>query len=515
MNLRPLVWFILFLIQSGVDVAAQNTLHRRLYLSVRGNDKAAGSRNHPWRSIARLNQEKLKAGDEVLLESGNTFMGPLLLDSLDSGLLGNPVIIRATGKMAAHISGGDSGAITIRGAHNLVFKNLQCSGNGRKTGNRENGIAVVFSSFISLNQIEVSGFQKAGVMIYSSDSITIRKTYAHDNGFAGISVDGEYQQRNSRRIHIVDCLSVNNPGDPTNLYNHSGNGIIVGNCRNVCIEYCVATGNGWDMPRTGNGPVGIWGYEADSLVIQHCIAYRNRTSKGGGDGGGFDLDGGVTHSMIQYCLSYENEGSGFGIFQYAGASPWHHNTFRFNISINDGAVSPAGAAIFIWNSSMDTTQFRDCFIYNNTIYNQKAAAISYEPLSANAGFLFVNNVFIGKDDLIIGKETNSTYLGNCWYSLEKGFRVGRDTLFREWAKKYGKEQWNGKLMGANLLPRFRLPRSPWPVEPRRLATWFNMSIFGPLQVACLDFPHILKQDIPMYDFSGKPVSNCFTGAANY
>ena len=86
-------------------------------------------------------------------------------------------------------------------------------------------------------------------------------------------------------------------------------------------------------------PVGIWAYEADSVTIQHCIAYRNKTSKGSEDGGGFDLDGGTTNSTIQYCLTYENEGSGFGIFQYDGASPWKNNTVRFNISVNDGLVS--------------------------------------------------------------------------------------------------------------------------------------------------------------------------------
>src|SRR5436190_17235380 len=137
----------------------------------------------------------------------------------------------------------------------------------------------------------------------------------------------------------IYCRADNNPGDPTNLTNHSGNGIVVGNCRNVLIEYCTATNNGWDMPRIGNGPVGIWPYEADSVIIQHCISYRNKTAPGAADGGGFDLDGGVTNSVIQYCLSYENEGSGYGIFQYWSAGNWKNNTLRYCISINDGKIT--------------------------------------------------------------------------------------------------------------------------------------------------------------------------------
>jgi len=47
-------------------------------------------------------------------------------------------------------------------------------------------------------------------------------------------------------------------------------------------------------------------------TYSYFISFRNRTAKGAEDGGGFDLDGGVTHSEIAFCLSYENEGSGFG-----------------------------------------------------------------------------------------------------------------------------------------------------------------------------------------------------------
>ena len=146
------------------------------------------------------------------------------------------------------------------------------------------------------------------LFVYSSSSITITHVNAYENGFAGISIEGEYGTKNSRQILIADCVVENNPGDPSNFKNHSGNGIIAGNCKSVTIEYCIATNNGWDMPRIGNGPVGIWCYEADSVTIQYCISYKNKTSKGADDGGGFDLDGGVTNSIIQYCLSYENHG---------------------------------------------------------------------------------------------------------------------------------------------------------------------------------------------------------------
>ena len=98
------------------------------------------------------------------------------------------------------------------------------------------------------------------------------------------------------------------PGDPSNLTNHSGNGIVVGNVSDAIIEYCEASNNGWDMPRKGNGPVGIWAWNADRVTIQFCISHDNKSP--GDDGGGFDLDGGVTNSVLQYNLSYNNDGPG-------------------------------------------------------------------------------------------------------------------------------------------------------------------------------------------------------------
>ncbi|TMI80588.1 MAG: right-handed parallel beta-helix repeat-containing protein, partial [Bacteroidetes bacterium] len=181
----------------------------------------------------------------------------------------------------------------------------------------------------------------------------------------------------SANIKIVNCRADNNPGDPSNLQNHSGNGILVGNCRNVLIDYCTASNNGWDMPRIGNGPVGIWAYEADSVVIQHCIAYRNKTAKGAADGGGFDLDGGVTNSIIQYCLSYENWGSGYGIFQYDGADKWYNNTVRYCVSINDGLVTDHACGMLIWNGSNVGSDFTRFQAYNNVFYNDKKYAFAF------------------------------------------------------------------------------------------------------------------------------------------
>jgi parallel beta helix pectate lyase-like protein len=313
-----------------------------------------------------------------------------------------------------------------------------------------------------IKDVEISGFQKSGVILYNSEIIEVNKVYAHDNGFAGILVEGDYKKRMSANIKIVNCRADNNPGDPTNLENHSGNGILVGNCRNVLIEYCTATNNGWDMPRIGNGPVGIWAYEADSVIIQHCIAYRNKTAKGAADGGGFDLDGGVTNSIIQYCLSYENWGSGYGIFQYDGAEKWNNNTVRYCISINDGLVTDHACAMLIWNGSSVDADFTRLYAYNNVFYNEKKYAFAFLDQSRHESFSFFNNVFVASDSSEIFDGIDSSrddvFLGNVWMRSSGGFQQNGFTDLQKWSTRTGYEQRNGKVSGCSFRERlFSVP----------------------------------------------------------
>lgn len=329
-----------------------------------------------------------------------------------------PIVIGSYGIHHAIIQSGNVTALSMDGCRYIIIRGLDCLGAGRKDGNAQNGIMIRHCRNIRADSLVISGYQKAGLLIHSSSDIQITRIYAHDNGAAGIAVEGINGKKDCRHLYIGHCRAENNPGDPANLVNHSGNGIVVGNCARVTIEYCTATNNGWDMPRIGNGPVGIWAYEADSVTIQYCLSYRNKTSAGGADGGGFDLDGGVTHSVVQNCLSYENQGAGYCIFQYLYASPWHDNIFRNNISENDGLVSDARAGVHIWNSSRDAGQFSHCLFYNNTIYNAKGEALSYSELSERKGFRFYNNIFFGRDSLVNGEGRDlDIFRDNDWWSL--------------------------------------------------------------------------------------------------
>lgn len=383
------------------------------YVAVGGNDAADGSRAHPWKTLGRV---RLKDGESVFLHGGQVFYGTLRI-----GLV-NRVFVGSYDGGTATIRAGDSSGLVLYQVNGLMVRGLRLQGAGRKEGNVKEGVMLDSCERVVIEDVDISGFQKAGLMIYSSVDVVARRVFAHENGAAGIEVEG-FDKRSSRALRIVHCRADDNPGDPSNLTNHSGNGIVAGHCTGLVVDSCSATNNGWDMPRIGNGPVGIWCYEADSVIIQHCTAYRNKTSPGAADGGGFDLDGGVTNSIIQYCLSYGNQGAGYCIFQYWGASPWHHNIIRDNISYDDGLVSDARAGIYVWNSSGDPGQLYDCAVYHNIVYNSKQAALSFSDKSARRGLSFYDNVFVGRDSLIRGDRGVDLFRGNDWWVLHGNDRA--------------------------------------------------------------------------------------------
>jgi hypothetical protein len=462
---------------------------RAYYIQEEGNDRAEGSIGHPWKTLGPVNALVLKPGDSVLLHGGQNFSGTLVLGPGNAGNAARWILIASYDKGTATIQAGDSSAILIRQTHFISIRNLHLAGAGRKTGNVKGGLVLESADHIHVDRVDIEGFQKAGLLIHSSSDISAVNVYAHENGAAGIEVGGIDGKKDCNRLYFAHCLAEDNPGDPSNLTNHSGNGIVVGHCRNVTIEYCTATNNGWDMPRIGNGPVGIWAYEADRVKIQHCLSYRNKTSKGGADGGGFDLDGGVTNSIVQYCLSYENQGAGYCIFQYYYASSWHDNVFRYNISENDGSVSDAGGGIYVWNSSGDSSLFYNCQVYNNTVYNAKVAALSYSELHRRKNFAFYNNIFVGRNSLVKGNKGGDVFQGNDWWSLTKG----------------SQEMLAEKIKGLSLDPNFKNPGHSNLQSSSALELFedYKMTLNSPLHRLGVMFRHLPGIETVNRDFNNR------------
>jgi hypothetical protein len=389
-----------------------------------GNDANSGtSPAKAWKTLAMINKMQINAGEKVLLRSGQTFTGNIIIKSI-VGTPEAPVIFSSYGNGRATIESGDSSAFIALECENLIFKKINTKGSGRLMGNKTSGIEFFKVRNGSIDSVETSGYLFSGIQVSGGKDIRITNVRSSENGSCGINVstasgkgnDADIQLTKPRNIYVGYCIAENNPGCPAIKNNHSGNGILLGGVTNGVIEYCEAMNNGWDMPREGNGPVGIWGYMCDSLIIQRCYSHHNKTSLYGKDGGGFDFDGGITNSILQYNISAYNEGTGYGIFQYKGAAEWKNNIMRYNISYNDGCKN-SKAGILVW-SDPEALPMEKFHAYNNTIVNNQGLGLNFEP-GAYKDFIFENNIFLittATDMFVDGKFTLVSFKRNLYWS---------------------------------------------------------------------------------------------------
>jgi hypothetical protein len=404
-------------------------VQKKYYIdSQKGNDTNSGTFKKPFKSVEQINVQKFKAGQSVLLAGGRTYEGTIRFCDLQ-GTKKKPIVIGSYGKGRAIVNGGNSNAIHVDSCSWLHIKDLILTGTGRLDGNKGSGIELRKTQNCSVDNMEASGFLWSGIKAVGGKNLRITNVYAHDNGFSGINVESDGQDsgglegsggKTFHNLYIANCVAENNPGCPEVKENHSGNGILIGGVTNGIIEYCEAMNNGWDMPREGNGPVGIWAYQCDSITIQNCYAHDNKTSAKGKDGGGFDLDGGVTNSVVQYNFSANNEGAGYGLFQYYGALAWKNNIVRNNISYNDGRKN-GQAGFLMWIDKNLKDGISDCQIENNIVVNKYGHAVSFEP-GNYPGFSFTNNIFLTTENsvsFVNGEYSGATFSGNQAWAADK------------------------------------------------------------------------------------------------
>ena len=356
------------------------------YVSASGDDGRAGTAiASAWRSLGRVNQQQLAPGDSVLFEGGRTFSGQLYLDRVDAGRSDLPVTFGSYGPSGrATISNAQGTAIMVYNTAGVRIANLVVSGAGRDV-NTGSGILFytdlpgdLLLAGVDIEQVDVSGFGDYGIEIGGWNnrtgfrSVRIEAATVRENGLGGL-LTYAFQRAVHRDVYVGSTRAFLNAGF-AGLAGNSGSGIVLGGVDGGTIERSVAYGNGW-RSTASEGPVGIWAYDSNRVVIQFNESYDNRTG-GPADGGGFDLDSGTSNSILQYNYSHANDGAGFMLAH--GRSDRLHagNIVRYNVSQNDGRKNKYGG-IHLWG------RITGAEIHNNTIY--MAAATSGSPRGIEIG----------------------------------------------------------------------------------------------------------------------------------
>jgi hypothetical protein len=457
-------------------VVGHTALATTYYISPSGNDANSGkSPGLAWKTVGNVNSLDLKPGDTVLFQAGETFSGNLYFDSGDGNVPGNPVVISSYGGGRATLNAGDGFGISGYNTQGFHISDLIVTGSGMNTNTRT-GIEWYVDmpgdkrfADVRLERIEVQKFGKVGVRIGAwngntgYDDMLLQDLVVHDNLHDGIQLYGYpapvgYPHKG---LVIRGCAAYRNPGiaDPKSI---KGNGIVVSNVDSAIIEYCVAYENGEANVHCG-GPGGIWAYDANRVTIQFCESYRNKTSSTC-DGLGFDLDGGVTNSVIQYCYSHDNAGGGYLLGQYANARPWRNNVCRYNISVNDGRTNASGITLFKGSpeSIMDGAQ-----IYNNTVYTTPSATNpthgAFQITEWNTGMQNIavyNNVFVatgGAPLISVPAKYSAFFAGNLYWTSGGPFKIfyqGKTySSLEEWRGATDNELLKGIATGTTADPR--------------------------------------------------------------
>ncbi|MFD2248341.1 right-handed parallel beta-helix repeat-containing protein [Pontibacter ruber] len=503
------------------------------YISPGGKDSNSGtSPATAWQTITRLSKHNFSPGDSILFQGGHTFQGSLYFDSNDNSTASAPILISSYGAGRATIDADTSYGLYAYNKVGITIQNLNFVGSGYQTNNNH---GILFYNDLPgntklqgviIDQVEVRGFRKAGISFGSwngnSGFSDVRIMYAvvHDVGSEGITTWGFFAQDkvgySHRNIYVGHCHVYDVHGLPLKD-KHSGSGIILSDVDGGTIEYSVAHHCGTNNLHCG-GPVGIWAWDANNILIQYNEAY-NISSGSGCDGGGFDLDGGVTNSVMQYNYSHDNDGAGFLIAQFEWARPMHNNTIRYNISENDGRKN-GYKGITLWVADAHNSGGNhNLLVHNNTVYADKSIAPSGGGVYFKSGHhhkvRFYNNLFYSRNGapMLQADATNidAVFQHNVYYSEDKSYQWHwEDTTYtslESLRNRTGLEMRNGKPVGMVADPLVAAPGKGgtlgYPLELNKLQQAYTLQKKSPAINKGIPVTSITEP--PIHDFFGSPV----------
>ena len=492
------------------------------YVSTTGSDAAAGTQSAPWQTVSKINGRALAPGDRVFFNGGQTFTDAgLVLGTGDGGNAINRVVIGSYGSGRAIIKPSASHGCDIYNVAGITIQDLIFEGTGIATNTKE-GLQLycdlgggVRPSGVTVTNCEFRQFQE-GLSIgawnasYSGfQDVLIDTCIIHDCRRNGLTTYGYYPssvtQQSHRNITVRDCEVYGVTGDPGYTSNHSGSGIILSGMIGGLVDRCYAHNNGGSGGNSsGGGPVGIWTYASEAVTIQRSLVHDQKTKAGVMDGGGFDIDGGATNSVVQYCYSYNNEGAGYLVAEYGGATPLTNGTIRYNISWKDGRRQANGmASLHFWNDNSNPAgNCSGIKAYNNVLYTDAAVggpAIRFQS-GPMTGHSIRNNVVIvtgGAKLVDIGSNISAFAItGNSWFATDGNYAGGwawngaTSTSLATWRTTSGTPETVGGsstgLQGDPLLVSVVAGAQPTAATALEAITAFRLQASSPLINAGLD-----------------------------
>jgi hypothetical protein len=470
------------------------------YVSPSGNDNNSGtSTSQAWKTTTKVNSRTFSPGDIILFEGGQTFTGGLVFTA--GGTAVAPITLSSYGTGRATIQGNLKQTVLLVDncagfdISDMIFRG---SGNTWQSVDQPNFHGIRFYAhagagvklqYIRIDNVEVCDVTNRGIMFdglgFSGfNDVRVTNSVIHNIGTEGMnsSTNWPVTQDSHTNFYIGDCLVY----DVTGIHDasaHTGSGIVFGGLNGAVIEFCEATNGGQLNAAGGGGPIGIWCWESSNVTFQFNESHHNKTM--GGDGGGFDLDGGASYCTMQYNYSHDNQGASALIMQFARSRYAGNHIFRYNIGANDAIGSwdgkPMGLLTFYTDSAGSPSNVD---VYNNTLYNgpgSRAGCVSIWEWSGSYSNVNVrNNIFITEPGKPVFNTWTTTeginFQGNCYWAMggpvnfifdSDGTPVVHTGI--AWWRTQGQEMLSGSPVGYEMPPKLADVSSHPTLHPHNLA----------------------------------------------
>lgn len=392
-----------------------------------GNDLNDGlSQQQAWRSLDKIKDIQLKAGDSLLFRRGSVFSG--ILEISAKGCSDQRVVIDAYGKgQKPCIAAPDSSlyAVCIKNSDYVTFQNLEVVNKGTERMAHRTGVKVLCEDYgishnIILNALDIHDVNGSLIKNEGGGSaILIQNKWEKDGVvslFDSLTIENCVIRRCERNAIIWSApwsrknwhLSTNTVVRKNLIEEVPGDGIVPIGCDGALVEYNLMRKCTSLLPNR-QAAAGIWPWSCDNTIIQF-----NEVSdhKAPWDGQGFDSDYNCTNTLIQYNYSHHNDG-GFILICNAGKGETSSednignkgSIVRYNISLND-ALRARETHIGVFSPTIHISG--PC---ENTLINNNILHVGVKPAKHIEKKMVTSNSWGGYADSTIFKE-------NLFYAAE-------------------------------------------------------------------------------------------------
>lgn len=430
------------------------------FVSAAGSDSNNGtSTSTPWLTVGKVNGSTFNPGDTISFRGGDTFTDARLTPP-SSGAAGSPIIFTSYG----------TGRATIA-----------------PTSLTSSGYKVIDKSNVTMDGINYSSAGSTGVGVYLSAQTANSQNIICQNftvtGYKdGFDVGGDVGSFGFSNVLIQNFAISGCSGGAGGSYGSGGSGVKVhsnitvqNGTATTCLQGGISLGNvdGGVMQNvvcsacgasSTVGPAGLWTFESNNVVIKFCESF-GQLSGTAQDGDGFDIDGGCTNCVIEYCYSHGNAGAGYTCFNYDGPGPWNNNTIRYCIGQNNGRAGTFYGEVTI--EARTSIPCTNVLIYNNTFYNNlDISAVVCLPAGGVTGHTghVANNIFYSAANTpLISSDVNASglsFTGNDYFASGT-FGISWNgtsyTSFSAWQTATAQEKISGINVGLTSDPTLNSP----------------------------------------------------------